>query len=116
MKKINILASSRDFEKIIKKNKPYFSPYFKLYITKNETNIYKVGIAVPKTLGNAVIRNKIKRQIKNILDNNKKLLHLSYNYIIIVRKDVLKLNFNKIEIELINLLNKERKYNETKYN
>ncbi len=71
MKKRNILKENKDFNRIIKNNKPYKSKSFIIYLEKN-TNIdcYKFGFSVGKKIGKAVIRNKIKRQLRNIIDKN----------------------------------------------
>ena len=70
MKKQEILKKSYDFENIINKNNCTKNKYFSIFYNKNDIkNIY--GISVPKKIGNAVLRNKIKRQIKSIIDNNK---------------------------------------------
>ena len=59
---------------------------------------------MPKKTGNAVIRNKTKRRIKNIIDNNKNTIQNGYDYVIIVRKGIIDLTYKEIEQELLNLL------------
>lgn len=103
MKKIDIIKSSDEFTEIINKGKRSSSKYFSIYYrSNNKTNRY--GITIPKKTGHAVIRNKIKRQIKNIIDNNKKTIQTSYDYVIIIRKGILDLSYQEIEKELINLM------------
>ena len=86
MKKINILKSSRDFDRIIKNNKPYIYKDYIIYIERDTNEIFKFGISVGKKLGNAVTRNKIKRQIKAIINQND--YQNSFNCIIIVGKGI----------------------------
>ncbi len=102
MKKINIIKKSQDFEKIIKNNKSYRSKYFYIYIQKNEENIYHFGISVGKKIGNAVRRNKVKRQIKEILSKND--YQKNIDCIIIVRREINKANFSEIKDDLNNAL------------
>lgn len=103
MKKIDIIKSSDEFTEIINKGKRISNKYFSIYYRyNNKTNRY--GITVPKKTGHAVIRNKIKRQVKNIIDNNKKAIQISYDYVIIIRKGILDLSYGEIEKELINLM------------
>ncbi len=94
MKKINILKNSRDFTKIIKEKKPYKSKYYILYLDRTGEDMYHFGISVSKKIGNAVVRNRIKRQIKSILD--KKDYKKGFNCIIIVRKSLLELDFEQM--------------------
>ncbi len=103
MKKIEIIKSSGEYTEIINTSKSKKSKYFSIYYRKNnQSNRY--GITVPKKTGTAVIRNKIKRRIKNIIDNNKKIVHNGYDYVIIIKKGILELTYEEIEKELLKLI------------
>ena len=54
--------------------------------------------------GTAVIRNKIKRRVKNIIDNNKNIVQKNYDYVIIVKKGIIDLTYQEMEKELLKLL------------
>lgn len=103
MKKINILKNSRDFDRIIKNNKPYKFKDYIIYIEKNTNDIYKFGLSVGKKIGNAVNRNKIKRQLKSIID--KKDYQNNFNCIIIVGKGIKEKKFEEREKNLLIALN-----------
>ena len=68
MNKDKILRKSEDFSKIISNQVSYKNKYFSLYYKESNNTLY--GITVPKKVGKAVIRNKLKRQTKNIIRNN----------------------------------------------
>lgn len=104
MKKINILKKSYDFDRIIKKNKPIKYKYFIVYMENGTNDLYKFGISVGKKIGNAVNRNKLKRQIKSILD--KKLYKNNFNCIIIVGKGVKYVDYKTLENDLFTLVYK----------
>ena len=108
MKKNLRVKSKILFNDIIKKGKRNQNNYFVLCYEKNNDNINKFGFAVGTKIGNSVIRNKIKRQLRNIVRDNYNLFSNYYNYIIIVKKDILRLNYSKMEEELINLIEKEK--------
>ena len=114
MKKINILKNSRDFDRIIKNNKPYKYKDYIIYLEKTEAEDYHFGLSVGKKVGNAVTRNKIKRQLKAIIDE--KNYENGINCIIIVRKGVLSKSFNEKRSDLICALKKlniiKENYNE----
>ena len=103
MKKINILKESRDFDRIIKNNKPYKYKDYIIYIERNTNSFYKFGLSVGKKIGNAVNRNKIKRQLKSIID--KKDYQNNFNCIIIVGKGIKERNFSERETNLLFALN-----------
>ena len=105
MKKKNIIKSKLEYTEIIKKCEYIKNNYFIIYYRKNNlTNRY--GISIPKKTGKAVIRNKIKRQLKNIIDNNEFDIQKSYDYVIIIRKRLIELNYQEIEANFINLIKK----------
>lgn len=106
MKKKSIIQKEKEFTELIH-NCPYKkNNYYVIYYKKNEER-NRYGISIPKKTGKAHIRNKIKRRIKCIIDNNlEKKVHNSYDYVIIVRKRLLELNYQEMEVNLINLLNK----------
>ena len=105
MKKINIIKSSEEFTEIINKGKSVKSKYYSIYYRKNnESNRY--GITIPKKLGIAVLRNKTKRRVKNIIDNNKNAMQNGYDYVIIVKKGILDLTFLNMEEDLLRLMKK----------
>lgn len=105
MKKKNIIKKETEFTDIIHHCPYKKNAYFVIYYRKNKTS-NRYGISVPKKTGKANIRNKIKRQIKNIIDKSEKRVHNSYDYVIIIRKRILDLNYQEIEQNLITLINK----------
>ena len=104
MKKINILKNSRDFDRIIKNNKPYKYKDYIIFLERETLDVYKFGISVGKKIGNAVRRNKVKRQLKSIID--KKDYQNNFNCIIIVGKGINEKSFKEMEENLFNALNK----------
>lgn len=92
MKKIYSLKSQTYFNKVINKGKKIRSKYFLISFVKSDE--FKIGISVPKKLGNAVFRNYNKRLIKDIIPNidiYKKKFHI----ILIIKKDFIDLSLEK---------------------
>ena len=104
MKKINIVKKNRDFSRILKNNRPIKSNLFVIYLEKNTNDIYKFGISASKKVGNAVTRNRVKRQIKSILDKN--TYKNNFNCIIIIKKDIIDKSFDEMSKDLNILINK----------
>lgn len=107
MNKEYIVKSTLSFNNIIKTGFCYRDKYCKIFKASNNLNHIRFGISVPKALGNAVLRNKIKRQIKEILRNNLNLYqNTNIDCIIIINNSFVLLSFNdKINV-LLNALNK----------
>lgn len=104
MKKINILKNSRDFDRIIKKYKPYKYKDYIIYLEKDTNDVYKFGLSVGKKIGNAVNRNKIKRQLKSIIDQ--KDYQNNFNCIIIVGRGINERTFEEKKENLLFALKK----------
>ena len=85
MKKELRVKKSTEFETIIKKRKSVANREFVLYWNPNDLEHMRIGLSVGKKIGNAVARNKTKRQVRMMVhelftkeDHN--------DYILIVRK------------------------------
>ena len=107
MNKDKIIKKSETYSKIISINNNLKNKYFSIYFEKsNENNKY--GITVPKKVGKAYIRNKLKRQVKNIIITNEKDIQNNFNYVIIIKEATLLLDYNEMKNELLNILRKVR--------
>lgn len=104
MKKINILKENFEYNRIIKNFKPFKYKDYIIYVEKKEPSIYKFGFSVGKKIGNAVVRNKVRRQLKNILD--KKDYKNDFNCIIIVGKGILSRSFEEMQENLLKVMDK----------
>lgn len=105
MKKKNIIRSQFEYTKIIKNCKYKKNNYFIIYYSKTDKN-NRYGISVPKKIGKAYLRNKIKRRLKNIIDHNEFNIQKPYDYVIIIRKRLIELNYQEMEKSFISLINK----------
>ena len=103
MKKIDIIKSSDEYTEIINTGKSIKNKCYSIYY-RNNNNKNRYGITIPKKLGIAVLRNKTKRRVKNIIDKNKKSIQNGYDYVIIVKKGILELTYIEMERELLSLI------------
>lgn len=104
MKKFEIVKKHYEFDNIINKGKSIGNKVFSIYFLKHDEEYPKFGIAVGKKIGNAVTRNKYKRIIRNIVDNNKLLFKKDYDYIIIIKRKCLDLSFKELNDNLSELV------------
>ena len=106
MKKIDIIKSSREYTEIINNGQNKKIKNFIIYYRKNnEKN--RFGISVPKKIGSAVLRNRIKRQVRSAIGQSTKFEN-SLDIVLIVRKNYQPDSFDQVISEIQEIL-KSRK-------
>lgn len=101
----NRIKKHAEFQKVIETGTLERSSAFYMYYISNTLGYTRIGISVPKKSGNAVVRNKIKRQIRAILaaHNN---YSKSLDVVFIVRKGYSIEKFDFVKQEMLELINK----------
>jgi len=99
--KISSLSKNDDFKSLLNGKRianKYLTIFFKKLSYKNNNKL-NISFVTKKKIGNAVIRNKIKRRLRNIMnDANKKIkINLSYSYLLIAKKTVFEDSYQKIK-------------------
>ncbi len=106
MDKLHTVKKSREFSNIIHNGVFFKNKSYVIYYKDNDLEIYRFGISVSKKLGNAVNRNKFKRQLRFIIDKYKKNYQNGTDYIIIIRNGYIDLDFKTKEEDFVYLINK----------
>jgi ribonuclease P protein component len=115
MKKLNIIKKQEEINNVIKTGYLLKNKYFFLYYKNNESKYHRFCICVSKKLGNAVIRNKNKRQIKDIIDKSNFVFESNIDYVIILRKEISDISYEDKKKYMLDLLCKlEGEKNEEK--
>lgn len=68
MKKKNTIKKYLEYKEILNLRKFKRNALFIIYFRKNDYGYTRIGLLVSKKNGNAVTRNKIKRQIRSMID------------------------------------------------
>ena len=93
--KIVALSKNEDFKNLLKKKKisnRYLTIYFGLLNEKNNKKLNISFVTKKKQIGNAIKRNKIKRRLKNIVNEMVKKIPLNFNYSYLVIAKITMLN------------------------
>ena len=108
MEKSLRLRKNEQFQEVIKSKKSVVNDSFVVYYKLNDLSNVRIGISVSKKLGKAVVRNKIKRQVRmmarGVFDEDENI-----DYIIIVRKKYLNYSYQENLEKLDFLHNKIKK-------
>ena len=99
--KILALSKNEEFKNLLKKKKisnKYVTIFFGQLDNKNN-NKFNISFVTKKKLGNAVKRNKIKRRLRNIMNDliKKISINLGYSYLVIAKPTMLNTEFKDIK-------------------
>lgn len=91
------IRKNRIFRKVYGKGRYFAEEYLVLYILRNDEPYNKIGYSVSKKVGNSVVRNRVKRLMK---ENFRKVCsELKKGYYIIFTARVKSKNANYYDIE-----------------
>lgn len=107
--KILQIKKSSDFQEISKKGQKFYSktillislPTSQIYFqnlakNKNATNFCRVGYTVSKSVGNAVLRNRSKRKLREAFCKLSEIARNHHDYVLIARREIVEADFEKI--------------------
>ena len=99
--KILALSKNEEFRTLLKSKKTsnkYVTIFFGNLTNKNKNSL-NISFVAKKKIGNAVKRNKIKRRLRDIMnDACKKIsINLNYSYLVIAKPTMLNSEFKKIK-------------------
>ena len=106
------VKKEKDFNAIFKEGESVANRRFVIYRLANSQEHFRVGLSVSKKLGNAVMRNQIKRRIRHILINHGNELVDNIDFIVIARKGVENLDYAELEKNLLHVLRLAKIYQE----
>jgi len=103
--KIVALSKNEEFKTLLKKKKTsnkYVTIFFGNLKNKSNNNL-NISFVAKKKIGNAVRRNKIKRQLRKIMNDAIKeiSINLRYSYVVIAKSAMLNSEFKNIKETLI---------------
>ena len=110
--KISSLSKSEDFKNLLNGKRisnPYSTIFFKK-ISSKSNKLLNVSFVAKKKIGNAVKRNKIKRRLRNIMNDAIKTINmnLNYSYLFIAKKNIYDAKYKMLKESILNDLAKLR--------
>ena len=100
MNKEKTVKRNHHFKWIIKKGKKSNKKTVRVFITHNKDNKNKLGIAIKKNIKSAVLRNRVKRVIREIYRLEENKLRKHFNIIICFNTEIV--NFDEIYNDIKN--------------
>ncbi|WKY47750.1 ribonuclease P protein component [Eubacteriaceae bacterium ES3] len=106
--KLTSLKKQNDFKNVFNKGSVFGNKAFAFYFLKNGLEENRIGIIVSKKISKkAVVRNRLRRQIREAYRLNQELFFNGYDIIIIGKQALLNTEYTEIEKSLKHLFYKK---------
>ena len=80
--------------------------YLVLYARKNRTATNRVGVTVGKKLGHAVVRNRVRRRLREVYRLNEELFTPGWDIVVVARSRSISADFGKLTQAYLSLAEK----------
>ena len=108
MKRKIRLASATDFKRVRRSGISYAHPLIVLISSPNMLKTSRFGISAGRSVGNAVSRNKAKRQLREIVRPLVASITIGWDIVFLARKPLLKATYFDLETAVQQMLQKAR--------
>jgi ribonuclease P protein component len=102
MKKKECITSTADYTLIHRKGKPWGNRLFVMKILANSREYSRYGFVVSKRIGNAVVRNRTKRLLREIMRHIE--VKPGYDIIFVTRAGISDLGFHELKSKVMGVL------------
>jgi ribonuclease P protein component len=104
MEKLQRLRRNEDFSSAFKHGVPYRSEFVVIYALKKDQPYLRLGVCVSKKLAKAVLRNRLKRIIKEAFRHMQESLLVGWDLAVLVKKEGITAKPDEIRENLYQLL------------
>lgn len=109
MKKKHRIKKNDEFQTVFQKGKSTANRQFVVYqLDKEEQPNFRIGLSVSKKIGNAVVRNRIKRMIRQSITELKDEIDSGKDFVIIARKPCAEMTYEEVKKSLIHVFKRRQ--------
>jgi ribonuclease P protein component len=91
------LKKNSDFRRLYAKGKSAATPYLVLYCRKNRLDHNRAGYTVSTKLGHAVVRNRVRRRLREIVRLNAGAVRPGFDLVLVARSRAVGAEYKKLE-------------------
>lgn len=108
------IKENREFSRLYRSGEFFSSDCLILYVRNNKFGKNRIGLTVSKKVGKAVIRNRVRRRIKESYREIEGKVNTSYDFVIVAKAKAAECDYKKIRSALKYLLGKAGMFNDEK--
>ena len=97
MKQRYTLKKNSDFRRLYSRGKSVVTPYLVVYCRRNRGGENRLGYTVSTRLGHAVVRNRVRRRLREIVRLNAPALKQGWDLVIVARSRSVGADYRKLE-------------------
>ena len=97
MKRRCTLKKNSDFRRLYTKGKSAVNPYMVVYARRNRSGETRLGYTVSVKLGHAVVRNRIRRRLRETVRLNAQRIQPGWDLVLVARSRALDAPFPKLQ-------------------
>ncbi len=91
------LKKNSDFRRLYAKGKSVVTPYMVLYCRRNSLGVNRLGYTVSTKLGHAVVRNRVRRRLREIYRLNSPAMKTGYDIVVVARSRCVNARYAKMD-------------------
>jgi ribonuclease P protein component len=91
-----MLSNNQQYRKVYDQGQRFHTSYFSTFVVKNDQGELRLGITVTRKIGNAVVRNRCKRRLREALRTRIDLSGLTGDVVFNAKSDLVKAEFSQI--------------------
>lgn len=106
---IYTVKKNKDYKNIYKIGRSVAGKYLVLYCNRGSSENTRYGFSISKKIGKAVVRNRVKRILREICRQNEQWFMRGYDYVVIPKKYAAEKSYHDLGEELFKLARKQKK-------
>ena len=96
MKRTMTVKENYEFRRIYAKGRSGVSPYLVVYVRPNRRGRNRLGVTVSTKLGHAVVRNRVRRRLREIYRLHEAQFQPGYDLVVVARSQAVYASFSQL--------------------
>jgi ribonuclease P protein component len=98
------LVRRGEFDAVYRAGKRFSSSHFTVFVRRNDLALNRFGFSIKKALGGAVVRNRIRRRVREIVRCHRQEIPTGWDIVIHPKSSVAKAEFAALQQDLLRVL------------